>query len=120
MIPLSPAASCPLRTIILSPISTSVEFTVVVVPFTVKSPERIRFVNCGESSVPNPLVFTFTPFNFICPCPSPSAELLITPLGNSSVIEPLNVPLGRIASTLPTVTVPSVVILPCVKCSSEE
>ena len=44
----------PLTAIILSPIFSVFELTVVVVPFTVKSPDRVRPVNVGESPVPTP------------------------------------------------------------------
>ena len=49
-------------------------FKVVVVPFTVKLPDKVKSAKVGESPVPKSFVFTFTPFILICPWASPSAD----------------------------------------------
>ena len=57
--------------------------------------------------------FPIEPANLLAAI-EPANWVLVTPLICS---EPLTTPSGKIATTLPLVTVPTVVMFPCVKCS---
>ena len=61
-------------------------FKVVVVPFTVKLPDKVKSAKVGESPVPKSFVFTFTPFILICPWASPSADADTTALVYNFVV----------------------------------
>ena len=82
-------ASSELRTSMLSPIFTVFEFTVVVVPFTVKLPEIIAEPNVTASVVPTACPIAISPLDTVTPVPTDICALTSLALGPVYVITPV-------------------------------